>query len=262
MYLLLRGRLPFPVTSTKYHPAMQPNLLNKPTHLNQSCAFRNPSPTQKSHVYPSAHYAELKFPGRIWDQVSSSAKDLLRKLLQPIPEKRVSALEALEHIWIKNPTAVITEAASDLNRLNSNVVGPIPLDCAYQGEYPKHPTDHELAAVMYNSSKTLQFENESSSSGCSNSQKKEMHSTAFEAATPSDFIPSSNYHSLSLTVNLNEPSANIQHKHNQSFDTESYSNVQNVIYTSHSTSSRLSKKRFLDVTATSFSGVPLTPPVL
>ncbi|EUD65412.1 CAMK protein kinase [Plasmodium inui San Antonio 1] len=77
LYLLLSGKLPFPI--------------NKNTEMN----------IQKNYV--------LSFKDHIWKSISSSAKDLISKLLELNVEKRISANEALEHIWIKNPTAVINE---------------------------------------------------------------------------------------------------------------------------------------------------------
>lgn len=83
MFLLLRGRLPFPVGRA--------GIASKSATL----------------------YRQLTFEGPVWDNVCSSAKDLLRKMLQPLPEKRISAQEALQHLWIKNPTAVISEGVDD-----------------------------------------------------------------------------------------------------------------------------------------------------
>ncbi|ETW35934.1 CAMK protein kinase [Plasmodium falciparum Tanzania (2000708)] len=77
LYLLLSGKLPFPI--------------NKNTEMN----------IQKNYV--------LSFKDYIWKSISSSAKDLISKLLELNVEKRISANEALEHIWVKNPTAVINE---------------------------------------------------------------------------------------------------------------------------------------------------------
>ncbi|CAF2349452.1 unnamed protein product [Brassica napus] len=37
-----------------------------------------------------------------WPRVSESAKDLVRKMLEPDPKKRLSAAEVLEHTWILN----------------------------------------------------------------------------------------------------------------------------------------------------------------
>ncbi|ANQ08114.1 Asparagine-rich protein [Plasmodium coatneyi] len=77
LYLLLSGKLPFPIS--------------KNTEMN----------VQKNYV--------LTFKDHVWKSISSSAKDLISKLLELNVEKRISANEALEHIWIKNPTAVINE---------------------------------------------------------------------------------------------------------------------------------------------------------
>ncbi len=35
-----------------------------------------------------------------WDRISTAAKDLIKKLMEPDPKKRISAAEALEHTWI------------------------------------------------------------------------------------------------------------------------------------------------------------------
>ncbi|KAL8448880.1 hypothetical protein Emed_003450 [Eimeria media] len=78
-YLLLRGRLPFPINKHLGSP-----------HFHQT--------------YP------LTFDGPVWRAISSSAKDLIRRMLDPDPRARITVEEALQHMWIKNPTAVINEA--------------------------------------------------------------------------------------------------------------------------------------------------------
>jgi serine/threonine protein kinase len=101
MYLLLRGRLPFPIHQIK------------PYAQHDSLKVKDNKSQKHLKTHNTANFTQLfslKFSGPIWDNVSSSAKDLLRKLLQPDPRKRISAQDALEHIWIKNPTAVITES--------------------------------------------------------------------------------------------------------------------------------------------------------
>ncbi|CDR94882.1 asparagine rich protein, putative [Babesia bigemina] len=74
MYLLLRGRLPFSIK--------QPLTLDL-----------------------IGHY-RVRFDGRQWDSVSTCAKDLISKMLQPNPAARISVFEALEHIWVSNFVAV------------------------------------------------------------------------------------------------------------------------------------------------------------
>jgi len=50
----------------------------------------------------------LEFPSPEWDVISSSAKDLIEKLLVTDPNKRSTAEEALKHPWIKD-TEIIRE---------------------------------------------------------------------------------------------------------------------------------------------------------
>ena len=44
----------------------------------------------------------VDFSTSIFQEISNEAKDLLSKLLEKVPSKRISAIEALEHPWIKN----------------------------------------------------------------------------------------------------------------------------------------------------------------
>lgn len=46
--------------------------------------------------------APIEFPGAQWASISSEAKDLILKLLQRDPSKRITAAQAMEHEWIKN----------------------------------------------------------------------------------------------------------------------------------------------------------------
>lgn len=41
------------------------------------------------------------FDGEEWDDVSDQAKDLIKKLVTK-PEKRYTAEEALQHVWIRS----------------------------------------------------------------------------------------------------------------------------------------------------------------
>ena len=61
------------------------------------------------------------FKAAIWDKVSAEAKDLITKLLQKDVNKRLSALDALQHPWIKNQVkskfnlALANDAVSNLS---------------------------------------------------------------------------------------------------------------------------------------------------
>ncbi len=48
------------------------------------------------------------FDGEEWDNVSSDAKDLIKKLITK-PERRLTANEALQHRWIRNLTSKKTD---------------------------------------------------------------------------------------------------------------------------------------------------------
>nr|AAO83853.1 calcium/calmodulin-dependent serine protein kinase 1 [Lymnaea stagnalis] len=58
-----------------------------------------------------------------WDQISSQGKDLLFRLLEKDPEKRITVEQALEHTWIKNkkdvPRVHLHETVDELKKFNS-----------------------------------------------------------------------------------------------------------------------------------------------
>jgi len=45
---------------------------------------------------------EYSFDSPHWNHVSDIAKDFVKKLLNPNPSQRLSAIDALNHDWIKN----------------------------------------------------------------------------------------------------------------------------------------------------------------
>lgn len=49
-----------------------------------------------------------------WENVSNEAKDLVRKLLEYNPDKRISAAAALQHPWIVNvaPTNTVSKTVA------------------------------------------------------------------------------------------------------------------------------------------------------
>ncbi|KAK1356593.1 hypothetical protein POM88_049849 [Heracleum sosnowskyi] len=52
-------------------------------------------------MYPN-YLNYLDFKRDPWPKVSDSAKDLVRKMLNPDPKKRLTAQEVLDHPWIQN----------------------------------------------------------------------------------------------------------------------------------------------------------------
>jgi serine/threonine protein kinase len=50
-------------------------------------------------ILPLNEKCEIKFHKILWDKVSPESKDLVEKLMQRLPEDRLSAKEALKHPW-------------------------------------------------------------------------------------------------------------------------------------------------------------------
>eukprot|EP00922_Rhytidocystis_sp_ex-Travisia-forbesii_P065112 GHVS01096782.1.p1 GENE.GHVS01096782.1~~GHVS01096782.1.p1 ORF type:complete len:814 (-),score=136.40 GHVS01096782.1:156-2462(-) len=98
MYLLLRGRLPFPISRA------------------------GPAPRIRQR-------RQVQFEGPIWKEVSSSARDLIKMLLEANPAERISVEDAQKHIWIQSPTAVISEASPDYDLDVSDDYSGAPLTC-------------------------------------------------------------------------------------------------------------------------------------
>eukprot|EP01054_Gregarina_sp_Poly1_P000213 Gregarina_sp_Poly_1__212@NODE_104_length_14336_cov_169_911977_g91_i0_p2_GENE_NODE_104_length_14336_cov_169_911977_g91_i0NODE_104_length_14336_cov_169_911977_g91_i0_p2_ORF_typecomplete_len1399_score245_74Pkinase/PF00069_25/1_2e72Pkinase_Tyr/PF07714_17/1_8e44PH/PF00169_29/9_9e18Kinaselike/PF14531_6/2_9e16Kdo/PF06293_14/5_5e11EFhand_1/PF00036_32/0_84EFhand_1/PF00036_32/1_1e05EFhand_7/PF13499_6/4_7e08EFhand_7/PF13499_6/3_9e03Pkinase_fungal/PF17667_1/6_6e03Pkinase_fungal/PF17667_1/7_4e08EFhand_6/PF13 len=81
VYLLLAGRLPFPIMRNSGMSVL----------------------TEREKFY------RPKFDSLVWRNVSRSAQDFISKLLELRPERRMTASESLNHIWIKNPSAVLKD---------------------------------------------------------------------------------------------------------------------------------------------------------
>ncbi|KGN50150.1 calcium-dependent protein kinase 26 [Cucumis sativus] len=56
----------------------------------------------KSRIFEAVRAAELRFPSNLWDHVSTSAKDLISRMLCMDPSKRLTAKEVLGHSWMKD----------------------------------------------------------------------------------------------------------------------------------------------------------------
>ena len=55
-------------------------------------------------IYQQVLKGEYDFPKEEWDNVSNEAKNLVKKMIEKNPYKRISALEALQDVWFKNNT--------------------------------------------------------------------------------------------------------------------------------------------------------------
>ena len=53
-------------------------------------------------IFKAVEKGVYDFPNAEWDSVSEEAKELVKKMLEIDPEKRISALDAMQDVWIKN----------------------------------------------------------------------------------------------------------------------------------------------------------------
>eukprot|EP00878_Enallax_costatus_P011009 GHUV01011499.1.p1 GENE.GHUV01011499.1~~GHUV01011499.1.p1 ORF type:complete len:360 (+),score=103.35 GHUV01011499.1:1553-2632(+) len=60
---------------------------------------------------------EVKFTGSLWRPISAEAKDLIRRMLQPDPERRPSASELLTHPWLAAAAPSVTIPAAIVHQL-------------------------------------------------------------------------------------------------------------------------------------------------
>ncbi|GAA48934.1 calcium/calmodulin-dependent protein kinase I, partial [Clonorchis sinensis] len=57
-------------------------------------------------LFRQIRQAEYEFDSPYWDNISDSAKDFIRHLMEKDPKKRYSCMQALQHPWIASNTAL------------------------------------------------------------------------------------------------------------------------------------------------------------
>ncbi|KAJ6415263.1 hypothetical protein OIU84_004119 [Salix udensis] len=57
---------------------------------------------QAADVWSAVRAAELRFPPKFWDQISTSAKDLITGMLCKDPFKRLNTAQVLAHSWVQD----------------------------------------------------------------------------------------------------------------------------------------------------------------
>lgn len=57
-----------------------------------------------SEILQAVAKGEAEIKGPLWNKVSVSAKDMVKKMLNKNPKKRISAKDALGHQWLKQNT--------------------------------------------------------------------------------------------------------------------------------------------------------------
>ncbi|CAJ1099226.1 serine/threonine-protein kinase DCLK1-like [Octopus vulgaris] len=73
-------------------------------HIQTGEKGKGPSNNQEE-LFDKILSGHFEFISPFWDEVSSSAKDLIEHMLQVDPEMRFSAAEVLDHPWVANDTA-------------------------------------------------------------------------------------------------------------------------------------------------------------
>ncbi len=69
------------------------------------CGFPPFYADSDSEMFELIKEAEYSFPSPYWDKISDSAKDIVRKLLNKNPDKRLTSDQALAHTWVTGASA-------------------------------------------------------------------------------------------------------------------------------------------------------------
>ncbi|XVF12422.1 hypothetical protein REPUB_Repub08aG0117000 [Reevesia pubescens] len=64
-----------------------------------------------SRIFDAVRAADLQFPSDSWDRISDSAKNLVRGMLITDPSQRLTALQVLDHLWMKNDESCHEESS-------------------------------------------------------------------------------------------------------------------------------------------------------
>ncbi|CAK9135220.1 unnamed protein product [Ilex paraguariensis] len=63
----------------------------------------------KSRIFHAVRVADLRFPSDPWDDISDSAKELVRRMLCKDPSQRLTTLQILGHTWMRDPAPLLEE---------------------------------------------------------------------------------------------------------------------------------------------------------
>ena len=75
----------------------------------------------EKEIFSKIIYGNFSFKHKIWNKISSEAKNLVQKLLEVNPEKRLSAKEALNHKWFENNKNPIVNKNNNYSAFIQNI---------------------------------------------------------------------------------------------------------------------------------------------
>merc|ERR1712070_331451 len=81
------------------------------------CGFPPFYEKSQTELFRTIIKAKFSFPSPYWDDISDEAKDLIRKCLTKEPLDRISAIEALDHPWMKMDHELIDSHTIDTHEM-------------------------------------------------------------------------------------------------------------------------------------------------
>ena len=84
-----------------------------------------------NQIFDAVKKARFDFPSPDWDGISLSAKEFICTLLQPIPSKRPTAAQAMEHQWMKEMTPQSTEKKQRTSQIRKSSIAISPLSISF-----------------------------------------------------------------------------------------------------------------------------------
>lgn len=84
-----------------------------------------------NQIFDAVKKARFNFPSPDWDGISLSAKEFICALLQPIPSKRPTAAQAMEHQWMKEMTPQSTEKKQRTSQIRKSSIAISPLSISF-----------------------------------------------------------------------------------------------------------------------------------
>jgi len=84
-----------------------------------------------NQIFDAVKKARFDFPSPDWDGISLSAKEFISTLLQPIPSKRPTAAQAMEHQWMKEMTPQSTEKKQRTSQIRKSSIAISPLSISF-----------------------------------------------------------------------------------------------------------------------------------